>query len=374
MAPRPRKIGIPSAHAAECTVLRGWRGSAVEAPVLGRSNDEADFQLSARTVDVADIPTIDFAPFLSGTPEERQATADQIAEAASRIGFFYLVNHGVPAELRDGVFKATKAFYDLPPAEQEAVRATPDWYRGLCSLSQNLGPGQRYFEQYRVQDEFPPDPATDPNGIFYGPNRWPEAQPGLAPATMAYFRAATELSGRLLHAFALGMGLPEDRFDAWFNKPLSQLSLLYYRALPDGAETHVQNAVAHTDEGPFTILAQGEVGGLEVRRRDGVWVAAPPAPDAYVINIGNMMMWWSNGRYLSNMHRVRNTSGQDRLSVPFFFNPDREVVVEPLPELVRRDGEARYPAVQAGDHLTHFFATLQTSPETTGAPSVRARA
>jgi isopenicillin N synthase-like dioxygenase len=170
------------------------------------------------------------------------------------------------------------------------------------------------------------------------------------------------------------MGLPEDRFDAWFNKPLSQLSLLYYRALPDGAETHVQNAVAHTDEGPFTILAQGEVGGLEVRRRDGVWVAAPPAPDAYVINIGNMMMWWSNGRYLSNMHRVRNTSGQDRLSVPFFFNPDREVVVEPLPELVRRDGEARYPAVQAGDHLTHFFATLQTSPETTGAPSVRARA
>jgi isopenicillin N synthase-like dioxygenase len=123
----------------------------------------------------------------------------------------------------------------------------------------------------------------------------------------------------------------------------------------------MQNAVAHTDEGPFTILAQGEVSGLEVRRRDGAWIAAPPVDDSYVINIGNMMMWWSNGRYLSNMHRVRNTSNRERFSIPFFFNPDREVVVEPLPEFVRQDGEARYPAVQAGQHLTRFFATLQPS-------------
>jgi isopenicillin N synthase-like dioxygenase len=76
-----------------------------------------------------------------------------------------------------------------------------------------------------------------------------------------------------------------------------------------------------------------------------------------------MMMWWSNGRYLSNMHRVRNTSHQERFSIPFFFNPDRDVIVEPLPELVRQDGEARYPAVEAGHHLTRFFATLQKQAE-----------
>lgn len=327
--------------------------------VLGRSNEEADFTLSARTVSLSEIPIIDFAPFLTGSPDERQGVADQIAEASGRIGFFYLVGHGVPAGLREAVFRETAAFYRLPPSEQEKVRATPDWYRGLCSLSQSLGPNKRYFEQYRIQDEFAPDPLTDPNGLFYGPNRWPEARPGLASASMAYFRAVTELSGHLLRAFALGMGLPEDRFEGWFDKPLSQLSLLYYSALPQGAATEMQNAVAHTDEGPFTILAQGEIGGLEVRRRDGAWIAAPPVDDSYVINIGNMMMWWSNGRYLSNMHRVRNTSNRERFSIPFFFNPDREVVVEPLPEFVRQDGEAGYPAVQAGQHLTRFLATLQ---------------
>jgi isopenicillin N synthase-like dioxygenase len=326
---------------------------------LGRSNEEADFKATARAVDLSEIPLIDFAPFLSGDAAARQAVADQIADASRRIGFFYLTGHGVPAALREDVFAKSAAFYGLPEAEREKVRATPDWYRGLMSFSQDLGVGKRYFEQYRVMDEFAPDPQVDPEGIFYGPNRWPSAAPELAPATMAYFRAMTDLSHHLLAAFAMGIGLPPGRFADYFHKPLSQLSLLYYSALPEGATQEMQNAAAHTDEGPFTILAQGEIGGLEVRRRDGAWISAPPIPGAYVINIGDMMMWWSNGRYLSNMHRVRNTSAQERFSVPFFFNPDREVVVEPLPELVAADGEAKFPPVQAGVHLTRFYETLK---------------
>ncbi len=326
---------------------------------MGRSSEQTDFTATAKPVDIAEIPVIDFTSFIHGDEDERQAVADAIAEAAQRIGFFYLTGHGVPEALREDAFRRSAEFYALPPEEREKVRATPDWYRGLMSLSQDLGVGKRYFEQYRIQDEFAPDPAADPQGRFFRPNRWPQSQPALAETSMAYFRAMTQLSRHLLQAFALGIGLPSDRFDLWFEKPLSQLSLLYYSALPDGAQVTVQNAAAHTDEGPFTILAQGEVGGLEVRRRDGEWIAAPPIAGTFVINIGDMMMWWSNGRYLSNMHRVRNTSGQERYSIPFFFNPDQKVVVEPLPELVAIDGEARFGSVEAGVHLTRFYATLE---------------
>jgi isopenicillin N synthase-like dioxygenase len=340
---------------------------------LGRSIEQTDFTATARAVDLAEIPVIDFAPFLEGGVEGRRTVAQAIAEASRRIGFFYLSGHGVPEAVREAAFQASAAFYALPAEEREKVRATPDWYRGLMSLSQDIGAGKRYFEQYRIQDEFAPDPEADPQGRFFRPNRWPESQPRMARAAMAYFRAMTDLSRHLLKAFALGLGLPEDRFDEGFKKPLSQLSLLYYSALPEGAQVEVQNAAAHTDEGPFTILAQGQVGGLEVRRRDGAWIAAPPIPGTFVINIGNMMMWWSNGRYLSNMHRVRNTSGQERFSIPFFFNPDQKTVVGPLPELVAADGEARFPSVEAGVHLTRFYATLERAAAEAKAPAPAAQ-
>jgi isopenicillin N synthase-like dioxygenase len=325
---------------------------------LGRSTDQADFQASAQRVDVAEIPLIDFGPFLQGSEQDRRRVAGEIAEASERIGFFYLAGHGVPDAVRADLFQQMAAFYHLPEIDREEVRATAHGYRGLMSLSQDIAVNQRLFEQYRIQDEFEPDPSRDPDGIFYGPNRWPSAAPGLASASMAYFRAMTDLSHRLLGAFALGMNVAEDRFEGMFDKPLSQLSLLYYSSIPEDAEVDRSNLVSHTDEGPFTILAQGEIGGLEVRRRDGAWIAAPPIPGAFVINIGDMMMWWSNGRYISNRHRVRNTSTQERFSAPFFFNPDYDVVVEPLAELAAIDGEARYPAVKVGAHLLRFYDGL----------------
>jgi isopenicillin N synthase-like dioxygenase len=325
---------------------------------LGRSTDQADFQASAQRVDLAEIPLIDFGPFLHGSEDDRRRVADQIAEASERIGFFYLAGHDVPEAIRADLFQQMATFYHLPDVEREQARATPEGYRGLMSLSQDIAVNKRLFEQYRVQDEFEPDPVRDPDGIFYGPNRWPSSAPGLASASMAYFRQMTALSHRLLGAFALGMNVAEDRFQGMFEKPLSQLSLLYYSAIPEDAEVEASNLVSHTDEGPFTILAQGEIGGLEVRRRDGSWIAAPPIPGAFVINIGDMMMWWSNGRYISNRHRVRNTSTQERFSAPFFFNPDHDVVVEPLAELVAIDGEARYPAVHVGAHLLRFYEGL----------------
>ena len=331
---------------------------------MSRSTKGADDLILAQSVDLAEIPQIDFSPFLTGTETDRQRVADEIAIACRQIGFFYLKGHGVPDALRRAVFEQSAAFFHLPLSEREKAAATREWYRGWIPMPEPapLSRSSRLFEQYRIQPEYPPGDDARNNHIFYRPNRWPEAMPGFGDVCTSYWRAMLDLSRSLLEAFALGLGLPEDRFLGHFDKPLCQLSLLYYIPLPPDAEAEVSNTVSHTDEGPLTILAQDKIGGLEVKRRDGAWIAAPPVDGAYVINIGDMMMWWSNGRYLSNYHRVKNRAGVERFSIPFFLNPDRDTIVEPLPEFLEDGEKPAYPPVQVGEHLARFYAMLEKDP------------
>jgi isopenicillin N synthase-like dioxygenase len=331
---------------------------------MSRSTKSADDFVPAKSVDLAEIPIIDFGPFLHGTQADKQRIADEIGNACRQIGFFYIKGHDVPESLRHAVFDQSAAFFHKPIEERRKAAATPEWYRGWIPMP-DAGPlsrSSRLFEQYRIQPEYEPEDDALNNHIFYRPNRWPDGMPEFGETCTAYWRAMLELSRALLRAFALGLGLSENRFDAYYKKPLCQLSLLYYIPLPPDADAEVSNTVSHTDEGPLTILAQDRIGGLEVKRRDGVWIAAPPVEGAYVINIGDMMMWWSNGRYLSNYHRVKNRAGVERFSIPFFLNPDRDVVVAPLPELFEPGEKPAYDPVQVGQHMARFYAVLEKDP------------
>ncbi|MEN3951218.1 2OG-Fe(II) oxygenase family protein [Iodidimonas sp. SYSU 1G8] len=334
---------------------------------MSRSDQSEDDRIVAETIDLAEVPVVDFAPFLTRDAEARAAVAAEIARACRDIGFFYLTGHGVPEALRTAIFDQSAAFYHRPADERSDALATPEWYRGWVPAppQTTLSRNTRLFDQYRLQLNW--DDAGQPGDpharIFDAPNRWPGDMPDFRVAGEAYLSAMHGLSVQLLGAFALGLGLPEDRFDGYFRKPPSQLSLLYYPPLPEGADIDVSNTVSHTDEGPFTILAQGEVGGLEVKRRDGVWIAAPPIPGAFTINVGDMMMWWSNGQFLSNWHRVKNRSGGERFSVAFFANPDRDVVVGPLPEMLDRTGAPRFEPVKVSEHLARFYAKLEMAAD-----------
>jgi isopenicillin N synthase-like dioxygenase len=298
---------------------------------------------------------VDFAPFLSGEPDGRRRTARAIAEACHEIGFFYLKNHGVPADAIGGLMSQSQAFFQLPPAERAKSAATPDWYRGWMDLSKvGLSSRSREIQSYRIQTEHPWAGERDAKTRYlYAPNRWPDGLPAFQQRASTYFHWMARLAADLRRAFALGLGLAEDRFERYYANPLYQLTLLHYGSVDPTDEAAV-NSTPHTDEGPFTILWQDAVGGLEVKRRDGVWIAAPPIDDAFVINVGDMMMWWSNGRYLSNLHKVRNTSGRERFSVPFFANPDGEAIIEALPEFVAQDGQACYPAAHVAQRMMRF--------------------
>ena len=330
---------------------------------MGNQADIDDAQI-AKTIDLSQIPIIEFGRFLNGSSEDQAAVVAEIVAACEDLGFFYLTGHGVPDALRAKVFERSAQLFHLPMEEKMQLQATEAWNRGYIfgGGKEKLDANSRTFEQYRIQREFAPDdPDLERDDPMYQPNRWPEQLVGFDADCIAYYEAMSALGAALLNAFAIGLGLPEDRFDRYFRKPISQISMMYYPALPEGVSNAVKNLSAHTDEGPVVMLAQGEIGGLEVKTAEGRWIAAPPVPGAFTVNIGNMMMWWSNGRFKSTLHRVRNTSNQERYSIPFFWNADPDVTVEPLPELVSRDGEARYKPVKVGPLLSRFYrsATLQ---------------
>lgn len=330
---------------------------------MSRSERSDDDIAAAAAVSLAEIPVIDFAPFLTGDAAARQAVANEIAAACETIGFFYLTGHQVPQQLVDAIFATAADFFARPMEERTAALATPEWYRGYIPMPerQPLSRNTRMFEQYRLQHEWPADPDDMEHArIFDQVNRWPAGMDAFRAAGDAYLDAMLGLGRELLRAFALGLGLEERCFDDWFRQPPSQLSINYYPVLPETADPDVSNMISHTDEGPFTILAQGEIGGLEVKRRDGAWIQAPPIRGAFTINVGDMMMWWSNGRFLSNYHRVRNRTDVERFSVPYFANPDRNVTVAPLPQLA---GDApRYAPVRVADHLARFYSQLARNP------------
>lgn len=313
----------------------------------------------ARTVDVSDIPIIDFEPFLAGGSEEHAAVAARIGEACEEVGFFYLAGHGVPQTLIEDTFAVSKSFYDQPLEVRMKSAATLEHWRGFVpsKLEGEGGAVGGAIETYRFMlDLAPDDPDVLAGKPLHLPNRWPEGLPGFKPTVEAYFAAMMNLSRHLRSAFSMALGLPADYFEPYYQRPLVQLSLLHYRPPASLDEKDIEiGAGEHRDTGAFTLLMQDDTGGLEVERKDGVWIGAPPVTGAYVINIGDVMMKWTNGRFRSTPHRVVNRALKPRYSIPFFANPDYDVTIAPIPEILRPAEGAEYAPFENGSYMRDFY-------------------
>jgi isopenicillin N synthase-like dioxygenase len=132
----------------------------------------------------------------------------------------------------------------------------------------------------------------------------------------------------------------------------STLRLLHYPAAASGGEEQI-GAGAHTDYGNLTLLATDDVGGLEVRTRAGTWIEAPAMPGAFVVNIGDCLMRWTNDVYVSTPHQVVNRSGRERYSIAFFFDPNPDAEVAVIPSCVGEGQRARYQPILAADYLKY---------------------
>ena len=281
------------------------------------------------------LPVIDLS-----APDD--VVAPQIDEACRDRGFFYVTGHGVDPALQDRLEDLARAFFALPEeqkAEIAMARSGHAW-RGWFPVGGELTSGVPDLKEgIYFGAELPPDPRP-----LHGPNLFPSEPAGLRDTVLDYLAAMTALGHRLARLMALALGLDGD----WFDRHLTADPLVLFRIFhyPPGsaAADDTWGVGEHTDYGLLTILRQDATGGLEVRTGDG-WQDAPPIPDSFVCNLGDMLERMTGGAYRSTPHRVRNTSGAGRLSFPFFFDPAWDADVRPVPGVeapVDDDGADRW--------------------------------
>jgi len=176
--------------------------------------------------------------------------------------------------------------------------------------------------------------------ILTSTNQWPQNPPRLREACEKYAEAVEKLSFRLLELISRSLGLSADYFNSKFEEHTSVLRLNHYSPCP--VPELALGVGRHKDPGALTVLAQDEVGGLQVRRKDGEWIGVKPIPGAFVINVGDCMQVWTNDKYESVEHRVVVNDKKERFSVPFFFNPSHYVMVGPVSDLVNEKNPSRY--------------------------------
>jgi isopenicillin N synthase-like dioxygenase len=317
----------------------------------------------AQLTDFQSIPRIDLGGLRFGDTAVKAAVGRAIRAACIDVGFFYVSNHGVPAEVRARAFREAAAFFALPDAVKSEIHVTTSSkFRGFTGLYEERHDSTTsYYEPHEVLDFGRDIPADDPayraGQSLYGPNLWPRGRPAFRRAIEAYYDAMLDLSDVLLRGFALALELEEAFFLDKFDRAAGALRCLHYPATDQPADRF--GVGAHTDYECFTILAQDGHGGLEVRNAAGAWIPAPPIADTFVINIGDLMARWTNDLFASTLHRAANRSRASRYSMPFFVGPNGDAEVAAIPSCVGPGNPAKHPPVLAGRHVQERLIELQ---------------
>jgi isopenicillin N synthase-like dioxygenase len=282
------------------------------------------------------VPVIDMAPLFGADDPARRDAAARIADACEDDGFFQVVGHGVSARTVATLAFQASAFFALPAPEKARIgmdHGGPAW-RGWFPLGGELTSGRPDDKEgiYFGEDLPSDDPRVSAGLPLHGANLWPAAVPGLRPAVEAYMSACARAAGALMEGVSLALGLDADHFArAYLTHPTMLFRIFRYPPTSPGG----WGVGEHTDYGLLTLLAQDDVGGLEVKARSG-WTPAPPIPGALVCNIGDMLERLTGGRFVSTPHRVVNRAGRERLSFPFFYDPDFAARMTPVPAAARR--------------------------------------
>ncbi|KAF7043813.1 hypothetical protein CFC21_053124 [Triticum aestivum] len=326
----------------------------------GLSMDQAfvqapEHRTKANLADADGIPVIDLSPLAAGDKAGVDALAAEVGRASQDWGFFVVVRHGVLAETVARALEAQRAFFALPADRKAAVRRDEAAPLGYYE-SEHTKNVRDWKEVFDLVPREPPPPAAVADGELVFENKWPEDLPRFREALEEYAEAMEELAFKLLELIARSLGLRPDRLRCFFKDQTTFIRLNHYPPCP--SPDLALGVGRHKDAGALTILYQDDVGGLDVRRRsDGEWVRVRPVPDSYVINVGDIIQVWSNDRYESAEHRVSVNSQKERFSMPYFFNPGSDAMVEPLEEMVSDERPARYDAYNWGN----FFSTRKNS-------------
>lgn len=309
-----------------------------------------------------EIPILDLSEFLAGKPGALDAIAKELQFAAENVGFFFIRGHGVPQDLVDATFEASRRFHDLPEDRKLALKANEHniGYMGhgaSISRASQVYEGERKVNlvaAYFLKRDLPDDhPDIINNKRFRGANQWPEGLDGFRDTANAYMGALEKLAVSMLPIYARALDLPADFFAEAFSEPQFTLRLSHYP--PAQAEDNQFGLAPHTDSSFLTLLAQNKVEGLQVGKPDGGWIDAPALPGTFLVNSGDMLRRWSNDRILSTPHRaIASAPGHDRYAIPFFFDAHADYLQECLPTCQDEDNPPRYEPTTYTDYMLWF--------------------
>lgn len=320
--------------------LKSCSGISIRALAVMIAVESSMDYAEAKRADVSEIPVIDISPLLAGGSPE--ATAAAIHEAATRVGFFYLSGHGIAPEVMAQAFDVSRAFFDQPETVKSSAAVDTN-QRGWMKTGMAKMQGAATHDLKEVFFWGAPDVPPE--------NRWPSAFPRLQADLLPYYRSVCGIGDAVLKAVAISFGLPETTFQHAYQNPMARGQLVYYPPSSSADEAEQRFGVApHTDFGVLTFLLQDDNGGLQVRNRGGQWIEAPPIPGTLVCNIGDLLQRWTNDRFISTVHRVINRSGKKRYSIPVFFDPSPDALVDPR-ALGTLDADAKHVPITAADYI-----------------------
>ncbi len=316
------------------------------------------------------IPVIDISPFEGGGPAAA-AVIDAVNGACEEHGFLVVAGHGIPRDVNADFDQACRAFFGRPAEEKS--RFTPangDILRGwwgvgtmATAASLDIETPPDFMEYLGFGPELSSEQRADfaRRGVkhvdsFFATNVWPDTE-GLRSAADRFYDETTALGHRLMRILAVALDLPPDWFADKFELPASSLFINYYPATVTEPEPGRFRRGQHTDYGAVTVLYTDGESGLQVQSPNGEWVPVPVVPDTYVVNLGDLMTFWSNGRWRSSMHRVvcPTDTSTDRLSVPLFFNPSLDALVQCVPTCLA-PGEQPAGPIPAGEWIASKVA------------------
>ncbi|MEM7468040.1 MAG: 2OG-Fe(II) oxygenase family protein [Pseudomonadota bacterium] len=277
------------------------------------------------------IPVLDLGPYLTGVDGALTLLANELRVALEEVGFFYIVNHGVTLEQIDQAFDVTRSFHALSLDDKLEIKINlmnlgymPDLGQKVTTSAVSDGDKpDRGAAFFMIRDRAP--------GMDVSPNQWPAIMPNFRQTLVPYFESMMDLGMRMLPIFAQALDLEEDYFEPFFDR---HEALCFQRAShypADKLEPGQYSCGPHTDGSFLTLLATTDVPGLEILTVENEWIKAPLWPGSFLVNSGDMLTRWSNGRFRSTAHRVINDSGEDRYAIPFFMQPNPDALLECLP-------------------------------------------
>jgi len=323
------------------------------------------------------VPVIDIAPFIGGDAASKRTVAAALAAACTDIGFFTIVGHGVSEALIERTRSRALEFFAMPMSSKQRIARPPSkisrgysWVgdRGLAySLGERTPPDlQESFGMGPLNGAPASLVGTAAEAAFFMPNVWPDEPSDFRAAFECCYAEFDRVAAQVMRIFAVALDLPEPFFDDKIDCHTSTMRAVLYPAQERAPEAGQLRAGTHTDYGTVTILRGDDVpGGLQVKRRDGVWTDVHPVPGALVCNIGDLMMRWTNDRWLSNLHRVANPPPEhaqvQRLTLVFFQNPNCDAEIR----CIDPNQPAKYEPVRFGDYYLgkHMKAQHLTTQE-----------